>query len=355
MKFLPITLILFFIALLNANVQPKGTGIAFERKNEPKEQAFSLLVPRGWRVEGGIFRVNPLQAGGPLNSIEAKCDLLLQSPDGSVSFHILPDIVYAHVGIGAGLFPPGSAYQGAEVRQMVDARTFLTGIFTGSHPAASGAKTVKLTHLPGEKKSLDQGLAYTNQLLAQIGLAGQSYQSDAAGGVFEYMEQGVAFREVWLTGIINQPAALTWKNTRTLAFRAPAKNFDQWRPVMDVIRFSIRFNPQWILKEAEGQQQRVDFVMKIYAEIRRIDQEIIQKTTINREEIMNDNFLVLTEQEEYVNPHNGQIEVDTDAFRFRWVTPGGDTYFTNREDEDPNLFLQRTDYKRSAVRKRRNE
>jgi hypothetical protein len=78
---------------------------------------------------------------------------------------------------------------------------------------------------------------------------------------------------------------------------------------MDVIRFSIRFNPQWILKEAEGQQQRVDFVMKIYDEIRRIDQEIIRKTTINREEIMNDNFFVLTEQEEFVNPHTGKIEI----------------------------------------------
>jgi hypothetical protein len=95
--------------------------------------------------------------------------------------------------------------------------------------------------------------------------------------------------------------------------------------------------------------------MKVYEEIRRIDQQILKKTSVNREEIMNDNFLVFTEQEEFVNPYTGDVEVDTDAYEFRWITPGGDIYYTNREDENPNIFLQRTDYERSPVRKRRNE
>ena len=124
---------------------------------------------------------------------------------------------------------------------------------------------------------------------------------------------------------------------------------------MDVVRFSIRFNPDWILKESQGQQERAKIVMKVFDEIRRIDREIVQKTTINREEIMNDNFLVLTEQEEYVNPYTGETEVDTDSYKYRWVTSGGDVYYTNREEEDPNTFLQRTDYKRTPVRKRKNE
>ena len=70
---------------------------------------------------------------------------------------------------------------------------------------------------------------------------------------------------------------------------------------------------------------------------------------------MNDNFLVLTGHEEYVNPHTGEVEMDTDAYRHRWKTPGGDVYFTNREDEDPDIFLKRGDYSRTLVRKRRNE
>lgn len=334
----------------------KASGIAFVRINEPKEQAFSILVPKGWQTEGGIFRVNPLQVGGPLNSIEAKCDLKYSSNSkGTISFRIFPDIVYAHAGIGGGYFPVGSNYQGAEVRPLVDASTYLTNMFSSLHPTVNAVKTLKIKRLPGEIQALDRSLAYTNQLFAQIGLQSLSYKSDAAGGLFEYIENGIRYHEIIMTGIINMPAALTWKNTRTLAFRAPADQFEQWRPVMDIMRFSVRFNPQWIIKECEGQRERANIVLKVYDEIRRIDQEIIKRTTINREEIMNDNFLVLTEQEEFVNPHTGQVEVDTDAYKFRWITPGGDIYYTNRDDENPNTFLQRGDYKRSLVRKRRNE
>lgn len=217
------------------------------------------------------------------------------------------------------------------------------------------SKALKQNRLPGEIKSLEGGLAYTNQLLTQIGLGHMAFQCDAAGGVFEYSESGLLFREVILTGIVDMRAAMTWKNTRSLAFRAPAAQFDNWRPVMDIMRQSIRFNPQWVLSEMKGQRERADIVMKVYDEIRRIDREIVRKTTINREEIMNDNYLVLTGQEEYVNPHTNEIEMDTDAYRYRWKTNGGDIYYTNNEDENPNTFLQRTDYELTPIRKRRNE
>ena len=344
------------ISSLSLGKNDKASGLVFHRRNEPKEQAFSILVPQDWQIEGGMFRVNPLQVGGPLNSMEAKCDMTLKSDqNGSVSFRILPDIVYAHPGIGGGFFPVGSTYQGAQVQPLLEAPALLEKTFSNVRPNAREKKTVKMTPLPGEKQSMDRGLAYLNQLLFQMGLQALSYQSDAAGAVFEYLEDGVRYREILLTGVINMPAALTWKNTRTLAFRAPVKDFEQWRPVMDIIRFSVRFSPAWFLKESEGQKERAKIVQKVYEEIRRIDRDIVRKTTINREEIVNDNFLVLTEQEEYVNPHSGEVEVDTDAYQYRWTTPSGDLYYTNREDENPNIFLQRTDYKRTPIRKRRNE
>lgn len=343
----------------NKTVRPGGggpSGLAFTRVNEPNEAAFSILVPRGWQADGGIFRINAVTAGGPLNAMEAKCNLAYKSdPQGTVYFRILPDIVYGHTHIGGGYFPVGHNYQGAIIRPIVDAPTLVRSIFTELHPGASDTKILQINRLPGEIESLDRASAFTNQLLIQIGLQGALNQNDAAGAVFEYTEGGTRYREVVMTGLVNMPSALTWKNTRALAFRAPADRFEQWRPVMDVMRFSIRFNYNWILKEAEGQQERAKIVQKVYDEIRRIDQEILQKTTINREEIMNDNFLVLTGQEEYVNPHTNEIETGTDAYRYRWETSGGDVYYTNSEDENPNLFFNNTDYKRSPVRKRRNE
>jgi hypothetical protein len=332
------------------------TGLAFRYLNEPNEAAFSILIPAGWQAEGGIFRINAATAGGPLNAIEAKCNLKYKKDSkGTVYFHILPDIVYGHTSIGGGFFPVGHNYQGAIIRPIVDAPTMVRSLFSELHPGASEVKILKIKRLPGEKESLDRASAYTNQLLIQIGLQSALNQNDAAGAVFEYVENGTRYREAIVTGLVNMPSALTWKNTRSIAFRAPANQFDTWRPVMDIMRFSIRFNTNWILKEAGGQRERADFVRKVYDEVRRIDQEIINRTTINREEIMNDNFLVLTGQEEYVNPHTNEIETGTDAYKYRWETSGGDVYYTDNEDENPNLFFNNTDFKRTPVRKRRNE
>lgn len=332
------------------------SGMAFTRMAEPREGAFTILVPRGWLSDGGIYRVNAAQAGGPLNAIEAKCDLIFKSDArGTAAFRILPDIVYTHVGAGGGFWKPGSSYQGAIVRQVEDAATHVKAVFSHLHPGAGNPNVLKLSRLPGEVQSLSHGLSYTNQLFAQIGLGHMQFQCDAAGGVFEYVEDGVLFREVIACGIVDMRAAMTWKNTRTLAFRSPAVAFDQWRPVFDIMRSSIRFNQQWILSEMKGQQQRTQIVMKVFDEIRRIDREIVRKTTINREEIMNDNYLVLTGQEEFVNPYTNQVETDTGAFRYRWITEGGDAYYTNKEGENPNTFLHQTDFKLTPIRKRRNE
>jgi hypothetical protein len=334
-----------------AQQRAQGAGIAFSRRPEPNEQAFTILVPAGWTMRGGIFRVNATQAGGPLNALEAKCDLLLMSDQrGTVAFHILPDIVYAHVGIGGGFFGPGSIYQGAVVKQLTRADQYLGELIRAQHPQATDVTIRETRRLPGEIQSMQRGQAYTNGLLRQVGGDQMAFQHDAAGATIEYTEGGVRYREVLLTGIVDMRAALTWKNTRTLAFRAPAAEWNRWRSVMDIMRSSLRFNPTWILKESEGQQQRADFAVKVLQEMNRIDQEIAARTRHNNAEIMNDNYLVLTGQEEYVNPFTKEIEVDTNEFKYRWITPGGDRYYTNQEGEDPNRFMQRGDYQLTPVR-----
>ena len=124
---------------------------------------------------------------------------------------------------------------------------------------------------------------------------------------------------------------------------------------MDIIRFSVRINLNWLIKEFQGQDQLARQAANVFREMNRIDREIMQKSNINRSEIMNDNFLALTGQEEFVNPYSGEVETDTDAYRYRWKTPGGDMYYTNNEDENPNVFLHQTGFEPTPIRKRKNE
>ncbi|HOV77843.1 MAG TPA: hypothetical protein PLS24_07425, partial [Sedimentisphaerales bacterium] len=61
----------------NSNETP-APAVQFQRQWEPRERAYSFLVPSGWIVEGGLFHVDPMQAGGSANSIDGKCDLAVK-------------------------------------------------------------------------------------------------------------------------------------------------------------------------------------------------------------------------------------------------------------------------------------
>ncbi|MDY7109410.1 MAG: Ig-like domain-containing protein [Planctomycetota bacterium] len=329
--------------------------IAFHRVNEPRENAFSILVPDGWRTEGGIFRVNAAEAGGPLNAIEAKIDIAFKRDEGgTVMLHRLPDIVYAHVGIGAGAFPPGSVYQGAQVMAILSAEEFLQALLPNLRPRSTNVRFLEVRKVPELVRVYREACGDTNTMLTQIGGPQAAMSFDAAGALVEYTEDGVRYRELLVTAIVDMPAAFIWGNKDTLAFRAPATEFERWRPVLDIMRYSVQLNPRWVMAEAGGQRERCDIVLETQREIHRISREIAENRRRTNEEINYENYLVLTGQEDFVNPYTNEVERDTNEYRYRWVTPDGHYYFTNREDDDPNLHMpfNHDDFKRTPVRPR---
>jgi hypothetical protein len=329
--------------------------IAFHRINEPRENAFSILVPDGWRTEGGIFRINAVEAGGPLNAIEAKIDIAFKSDEqGTVMLHRLPDIVYAHAGIGAGGFPPGSVYQGAQVMAILSAGEFLQALLPNLRPRATNVEFLEVRELPELVRVYREACGDTNTMLTQIGGPQAAMSFDAAGALVEYVEDGVRYRELLVTVVVDMPAAFIWGNKDTLTFRAPATEFERWRPVLDIMRYSVQLNPQWVMAEAGGQRERCNIVLETQREVHRISREIADNQRRTNEEINYENYLVLTGQEDFVNPYTNEVERDTNEYQYRWVTPDGQYYFTNREDDDPNLHMpfNHDDFKRTPVRPR---
>ena len=78
---------------------------------EPREHAFTILIPDGWITQGGIYRVDPSRAGGAGNSIAAKLDFVVKrDAAGTVMTHTFPDQLYMDMrrSPAASMFPPGS-------------------------------------------------------------------------------------------------------------------------------------------------------------------------------------------------------------------------------------------------------
>lgn len=328
--------------------------LIFRRKVEPHENAFSLLVPESWQIEGGIYRVNPLNQGGPSQSFASKLDFTVKKDkNGTVMIRWLPDVLYFDARYSPagkmGLFPEGSNYQGMTVYNLMSAENFIKKIvFPFVHP---NVKNIEVT----ETKNLREiAKNYSNRVKQAMPYTTMSY--DAALVNFNYLEKGKHFQETMFCIIENwgQLGAGMWGNKETFFVRVPKNELSKWEGIFSTIQNSVNINLQWLIGEIKGQAIRGEIAVNNQKEIEKIGRMITANRQKTNSEINNDMYLTLTKQEEYVNPYTNEIEVSTNQWQHRWINESGDVIFTNNKEYNPNvdLNLNSSDYKISKVRKR---
>jgi hypothetical protein len=332
-------------ASANAGQKSSVTGPVWylHRHAEPKEGAFTILLPEGWRLEGGVLRLNP--ASGPMNSVGAKIDCAeKRDAAGTVMMHWLPNISYKDPRLLPG-FQVGSNYMGMMVLPVMDAQTFLAQfVFPRQRPGAQRVQVV-------ERKPLTQ-LAQQYQQKAMPGLP---ERFDATVLTVTYDEGGIHYKEQ-MAAVIEDVEGSTgwWTNHDTLMVRAPAAEFDQFRPLFAAIQNSLRGNPQWVAGENRGAAQRAHNALETQRYLEQQRHQIVENRREANAEKRYEHWLDISGHEDYVNPHTGKVEVDTNEWKNRWESANGDVVLCNDPNYDPNFDPRaaHTDYKRSGVRAR---
>ena len=88
--------------------------------------------------------------------------------------------------------------------------------------------------------------------------------------------------------------------------------------------------------------------------IQSVDQQIVEHRNKTNAEIRYEDYLMLTGQEDYVNPYTKEVERDTSEYKYRWATEQGDMLYTNEYGFDPNKQrdLNHQEWKLTPVRPR---
>jgi hypothetical protein len=342
-----------------ASSSPAGKypTLLMQRTWEPNEKAFTFLVPKGWNFKGGIFNVNPLTQNGPGNSIAPKCDLAVKKDEqGTVMIRFAPAWNYADLTsspTGFSLFKPGQYYQGMLVKALPSAKQFLTELLQTTRPQATGVSVIAEDPMREVVEAIYRANQQINQQLQQMGLKPNQYHALAM--LVEYSEGGQRYREVLRTVITDSRAgAFMWTNEHTVQFRAPMNEFDAWKPALDVIHNSIELNPQWIAAVTRAMDQRAKTALDTQRYINKVANEIVENRRRTHAVIRYENYLFITGQDEYVNPFTKKVELDTSAYRHRWMNNHGDILYTDENTHNPNEYEKRPNYewKRTLARPR---
>jgi len=341
----------------SSSLAGKRPTLLLQRTREPNEKAFTFLVPKGWNFKGGIFNVNPLTQNGPGNSISPKCDLVVQKDDrGTAMIRFAPawnyaDLTYSPTGFS--LFKPGQYYQGMLVKVLPTPKQFLTEMFQITRPQATQVRVVVEDSMREMVEAIYRANQQTNQQLQQMGLKPNRY--DGMAMLVEYTEGGQRYREVLRTVITDaRTGAFMWTNEYTIQFRAPMNEFETWKPALDVIYNSIELNPQWIAAVTRAMDQRAKMALETQRYINKVANEIVENRRRTHAEIRYENYLFITGQDEYVNPFTKKVELDTSAYRYRWMNNHGDILYTDENAYNPQEQEKRPNYewKKTPVRPR---
>ena len=330
--------------------------LLLHRSWEPAQHAFTLLVPDGWQMKGGMFNVNALEMNGPGNSLIPKIDFTVESDaKGTVLIRWLPAWNYADLRATAtaGFFQPGSNYNGMPVRYIETPQHFLSCLFPSLHPHATNVRVVGQDPMAELTQAFAKQYDSTNQALAQMGIPPLHFESLAV--FYEYTEDGETYSEILFTTILdNRAGAGLWSNEQTLQMRAPKASSEQWKGVLDMIRNSIALNPEWVALIQKHSQIRANIALDTQRYLNRVSQEIADNRARTNDRINHENWLLLTGQEEYRNPYTGEVERGTNEYEHRWENANGDILYTNENAFDPNTVdaLNSNEWKKSEVQPR---
>lgn len=227
-----------------------SSGPAWTQFQDPFEHAFSVQVPRGWTVRGGLFRMGYSDERGMVD---------VKSPDGKVAVRIGDVSVPSYALPNAYHTKEGEVYDLGAQAQLIVAR-----YRTGPEFAVlySQARFHELCQNP-QPDSTDAGFQVPDKTpLDGVGttstgqIAWRCQTADGARVVFAYT------RTAQSNGI--------WQAPAIVSFIAPPEKSALARSIAFKMASSFQLNPEWIehqkQMDAEGMQyQRLRQQQRVYA------------------------------------------------------------------------------------------
>ena len=194
-------------------------GFTFERRAEPNEQAFTLAVPKGWLLEGGVIRAHHMQQVVNVQTIAAKVDFAVKrDAAGTVMIRWVPEVKYCDTRMSpaAMFFPQGSSYNGMVVWPLMSGADFLVRmVFPWAHTQAQQAEVLRQQAQPAM-------VEHFKREAAKLG-GTAPFQYDGGEAVFRYTEGGVRYESTPSPALNSCTTdGGMWSNKNTVLLRAPA-------------------------------------------------------------------------------------------------------------------------------------
>lgn len=323
-------------------------------------EAYSILVPRGWKSEGGIT----WQVGNPCMVECIRNRVHMTSPDGTMALDIYPMQQWEYWDDQLMLQTMQQQQQNPVFRRCpimppMNAAEFLRG------PMAQemGAEVVDMDPEAEMNALMRKAAAQANMQYQQNGLPMENRPSAASATLrFADGSAGVALCSIGMT-VTTSPnmltggtfAGYTCATDTKLAVRCPKGKEAEARKLLGAVMASFRINPEWqrgiqqMFNNVAAMEQRETMKRaQIQREAQNYTADLQQRTweagNESRDRIAEGWSQSLRGVESWSDGQGGSIEL-TSGYNEAWKAADGSYILSNNPLFDPNVVLQE-DWKR---------
>jgi len=289
-----------------------GPRLDYVRWQDPKESAFSIEVPRGWSVTGGMFRFAPVDTRGAVELTSPDGQIRITSGDAEIPTHTVPTQTLAMAG-----FHEGSWYSpGYGLRMIV--RRYLPGVNYASEYVQQkvGARCPGVQILDARDRpdlAQQHGQAYS-----QSGYVSQRFTVGEVAFTCGGSMRGTFVAATLATGT---PDSATWVVKALVGYVAPASQVAAAETVLGHLIESFETNPQW----AQMQQGVTAASSRIVARTQAQISTSMSESYWSRQRSQ-DNL-----SRQWSNVTLGQTDVVDPATGEKWKVASGNNYYWRKE------------------------
>jgi len=305
---------------------------------DPKEKAFTLEVPKGWKVvEGGMFRAS---------AIEPRTMVAVASPDGIevvVGDKNLP--TFALPGFSP-MFPEGSWYSPGYGVKMLVKRYMSGGDFAEAYAtAAMEGETTDLKFV--KKRDLANEVAKINRIYQEFNSPLINTTMSLGDVAFTCHRNGVQTRGycIAMTQLTRSQGMGNWIVKLLAGYSAPAAKDVQARAAMERMVKSFRFNDAWLRMQKGIAANVSQIVARTNDEISGIINDSYWRRQVVQEDVARRRSNAMLRQTDLVDPDTGDTYKVRAGSNYYWGRPGDDTVVGTQTADRPDIdFHQMTEW-----------
>jgi hypothetical protein len=301
------------------------------------ENAFTVLVPEGWQVQGGIMRIPPNQIRTVVDGCGKKLHFSIYDPVTHASITYFPTEMYATSAPGTSVInlPAGQVLNGmVQMPQLLSPSQYVRRVvFPSERSDAQNVQWGKIKSLSSLASAWNRAFHAEDQIPPQI--VAESIE-------VAYDRGNMRFGELWTSLITSVTVnnSTIWMPDFTVVASAPLDKADQLAPILKAVITSFRMNSTWMANTSAAFDKCTKGVAATQEQIRAIDRKISQKlrqvqkeiNRIDNEIVANRNNTRSVIQEHEHNTLMGEDKYeDTETGARYLIDMGYERNFTNGE------------------------